>query len=247
MDAPSLLFDNRFDDATPEASGTASGNVLNLRDWRPYTWWTPDSLPATVRVDSGSARKANYCLVWGHNLGTHGATLEVRGSTDGWVGSDVLIASLAPADDEPFLLQFDSEYAHHGIRITGTTAPSLSIVAIGEALQIPASIGEGFDPLKREMKGEALRSAGGNPLGTVFDYEEWQQPITFELLTWDWLRTSWVPAWKAHLRSTPCVFAWDPVSHPDELHLVKLGSGYETPHRAGSYADLSFEMSGAWQ
>lgn len=91
---PKILYDNRFADANPVASTTAAGyNVLNLRDWRPYTWWQPTALPATVTVDCLIARAADYALLWGHSLHDAQASIQVRGSTDNFASSDVLVAS----------------------------------------------------------------------------------------------------------------------------------------------------------
>jgi hypothetical protein len=91
---PKFLYDNRLNDGTPVASTTAAGNfnVLNLRDWRPFTWWKPVSLPATVTVDSGVARPADYALIYGHDLHDAQVAVEIRGSTDNFVASDVLVA-----------------------------------------------------------------------------------------------------------------------------------------------------------
>jgi len=93
-DYPKILHDNRLDDAAPVASTTAEDyDVLNLRDWRPYTWWKPTALPATVTVDCGMARAADYAYINGHNLVSSHAAIEVRGSSDNFVTSDVRIAA----------------------------------------------------------------------------------------------------------------------------------------------------------
>lgn len=77
----SILFDNRLNDATPTASTTAAGfNVLNLRDWRPFTFWKPTALPATVTVDCGQARTVDMVAVVGHNINTSNCYVDVRGS-----------------------------------------------------------------------------------------------------------------------------------------------------------------------
>jgi len=92
---PKFLHDNRLDDGTPVASSTAAGNfnVLNLRDWRPFTWWKPTALPATVDEDSGVARAADYALIYGHDLHDAQVAVEIRGSTDNFAASDVLLAT----------------------------------------------------------------------------------------------------------------------------------------------------------
>jgi len=247
MNFPSLCYDNRFDDGTPVASTTATGySVSNLQDWRAYTWWKPTALPATVTVDCGAAKTADYAVIVGHTLGTSGATLEVRGSTDNFVASDVLVATITPTSDNPILLQFAStSYRYWRYKITGgATMPAMAVAAIGTALEIPGDLAEGFDPLTRTVQGTINKSVQGHPLGRVFDYEAWSQDLNFGVITWDWLRASFIPAWKGHLRGSPCVFIWDPVSHSDELYLVTLGDNFKTPHSAGGYANLQFTVSG---
>src|SRR3990172_8530193 len=81
---PKILYDNRLKDATPVASSTAAGdfNVLNLRDWKAFTWWKPQSLPATVTVDCGVARAADYAFVYGHDLVSSHAAIAIEASND---------------------------------------------------------------------------------------------------------------------------------------------------------------------
>lgn len=246
MGLPRIFHDSRFDDATPVASTTAAGfDVLNLLDWRPYTEWQPTALPATVTVDCGSAKAADYAVVWGHDLGTQGATLEVRGSTDNFSASDVLEATVTPTDDRPFLLEWASvSYRYWRIRITGSTMPTLGIAAIGAALEIPKGLTEGFDPLGRTPKGMFNRSVTLAPLGSTVEHEEWAQNLNFQNLTWVWLRSTWVPAWQAHLRGEPFVFAWDSENHAGELVLANRKSGFRTPHKSGGYADLRLDLIG---
>jgi len=248
MGKPALLYDNRLADATPVASDTASGySVLNLVDWRPYTWWQPNSMPATVRVACGAAAAADYCLVWGHDLGTQGATLEVRGSTDGFVASDDLIETVSPANDSPFLLTFASaNYTDWGIALSGAARPSLAVVAIGAMLRMPKYFPGPWDPKKRKPIGQVQRSVSGQPLGRTIDYEEFSETIAQKNITWSWVRDSWEPAWKTHLRASPFGLAWDPENYPGEIYLLNSKDGFETPHRHGQYADLSCDVVGAW-
>lgn len=242
---PQILHDNRLADATPAASTTAAGySVLNVRDWRPYTWWKPTALPATITVDCGSAKAADYAAVYGHDLGTQGATLEIRGSTDNFATSNVLVASATPTDDDPIVLTWASaSYRYWRARVTGSTMPSLAIVAIGAALPLPRRLLQGFDPVGRRVQGETNRSERGHPLGRNVQFESWSQQIAVRV-TWSWLRSTWLPAWKAHLRDTPFLFAWDPTDHADETRLVVAGDTFEAATEAGEAARLTLELSG---
>lgn len=242
-----LLHDSRFDDATPAASSTAAGefNVLNVRDWRPYTWWKAAAMPATITVDCGSARSADYFVLWGHDLGSVGATVQCRGSTDNFVGSDVLVASSTPANDLPLLVAFGAvSYRYWRLRFTGATAPQVAIAAIGAALALPRRLALGFDPLARAAAGQSTRSEGGHPLGASVVFEEWSAQIAVRNVSWSWLRSTFLPAWKGHLRAAPFVLAWDPDEHATELLLLQSSGMLSTPHNRGELADLAFDARG---
>jgi len=247
MAKPTILYDNRLADATVAASTTASGYAAaNVVDWRAYTWWKPTALPATLTVDCATAKAADYALVYGHTLFSAGCTVEVRGSTDNFGASDVLVASLTPSSDDPFFISFGSvSYRYWRLRITGAaTMPALAIVAIGARMELPTWLPQPFDPLGRKVDGQSNRNENGHALGRSIDFELWKQSIKLERVTWAWLRDTWLPAWRAHLRSSPFVFAWETTLYPADLKLVTASEQFSTPHYSGSTADLQIELSG---
>lgn len=270
---PTILHDNRFDDGIPVASSTAAGyDALNLRDWRPYTWWKPASLPANVTVDCGYAKAADYCVIWGHNLISSGCAFEVRGSTDNFVtsndilakllvdgslltedgfnllnedGTRLLVSTVAYTTDAPILLQFASaSYRYWQINILGSGQPSIAICSIGAALVMQYGLAYGFDPLARKVTGQTNLSETGNPLGKAIYFESWTQTLTFNRISPVWLRSTFEPAWKEHLRSTPFVFAWNPGDYPGELYLVNSADNLSTPHDLPGNAQIVFDVSG---
>lgn len=242
---PKICYDNRLADATPAASSTAAGyDVLNLRDWRPYTWWKPTALPATVTVDCGSSVAADYFAVYGHDLFSRGNTIEVRKSTDNFAANDVLVATKTPTADTPFMQEFTSTSSRYWrLKISSGSPPTIAIAAVGAVLTLPRLLSAGFDPIRRQVMGSINRSEDGHPLGRVVHFEAWAQTLQMRA-DWTWLRATWVPAWKAHLRATPWLFVWDITDHPDELYLVQSGEAYDTPHTLGPYADFSLPISG---
>lgn len=248
---PTILYENRFNDATPAASSTAAGfNVLNLRDWRNYTWWKPTSLPATVTVDCGSAKAADYLFVAGHDLATQGATLEGRSSTDNFATNDVLRATKTPSNNKPFLVQFSSASARYW-RLTIPAGPSvipqLAIAVMGAALVVPGYCAPGFDPLGRDGQGQFNKSQKGNPLGVVLEYEEWKQSVEFQSVQRSWVDANWVPAWNAHLRSSPFGFAWSPTDYPSDLFVVNVdGRKFDAPQQQGGLVHLKFTLTGVY-
>lgn len=245
MGYPRIYYDNRLQDGTPAASSTAAGeyNVLNLRDFRPYTWWKPSSLPATVTVDCGSAQPASTLAIWGHDLGSKGATIITRGSTDNFSASDDQVDTHAPSTDLPFIRSWSSvSYRYWRLRITGSSAPSLAIACLGVPLELPAYMDEGFDPLARNPEGIYNRSVKGHPLGRVVEFEQWMQGIRLDLVTKAWLRSTWEPAWDEWVRDNPFIFAWDYDTYPTEMRLAVIKDSFKAPHKKGEYADLSFEL-----
>lgn len=241
---PKFFYDSRLADATPVASSTGAGSVLNLRDWRPYTWWKPASVPATVTVDCGSAKSVDYWLLWGHDLASVGATAELRRSSDNFAANDVLVDSVAPSSDAPFARKVTSSSARYWrLRFTGAV-PTIAIAALGVALTSPVPLPPGFDPLKRDIHAATNRSSRGYGLGRVIEWEEWAEDLELQWVSQTWLRDSFLPAWEAHLKHTPFVFGWDIGDHPDEIYLVEADAKRETPHQAGGYAHLRVRLSG---
>ena len=247
MTAPRLFYDSRLADGALVASTTAAGYAAdNVLDWRPYTWWKPTALPATLTVDCAGPKAADYALVYGHDLATQGATIEVRGSADNFSGSDVLVTSVTPASNAPVLLQFTSvSYRYWRLRITGTTMPSLAIAAIGARMELPGYLGLDFSPTSRRVVSVTNRNANGQPLGKIIEYTEQQRTLTMRRVTHAWITSTLLPAWRAHLRSSPFVLAWNTAHDPTNVVLVTAGDDLRTAYTPGLYADASFEITGA--
>jgi hypothetical protein len=251
MAYPKLLHDNRLDDATPVASTTATSyDVLNLRDGRAYTFYKPETLPAIVEVDCGANTAASALLVWGHTLSTNGCRVEVWGAPTGSPSAFVQVATHTPSDDYPFLLEFNSaSYRYWQIQIvdahSGATAPQIAIAVLGVPFVMPEYLAQGFDPRGRTVDARVNRSADGYPLGSVTNFEAWAETLTFDIVTWAWLRNTFEPVWRSHLRDKPFILAWDTDSDPDVLHLITTTErGFKTPHKSGSRTPLSFEVVG---
>lgn len=244
---PAILYDNRLADAAPAASDTAAGtfDVNNLTDWLSFTWWKPLTTPATVTVDSGVAKTVNYWSVWGHDLGSRGATIELRKSSDAFGAVDELVDTYTPGDDEPFARYVTTaDERHWRIRVTGAAAPSLAIVAFGALFEFPEGLEQDYDPVGRTPKGQFNRSVEGQAMGRDIDYETWSQQLYFRRVTWSWIRTGFLAAWQAHLRGSPFIWAWDRTTYPDEIRLVAAKGGFDTPHKSGTKGDLTFEIEG---
>lgn len=244
---PLVLYDNRFADAAPVASSTAAGDyaAANVADWRPYTWWMPSVIPASIDVDCGSPRAADYFAMYGHNLGTVLAGVEVSCSDDAFISDIRVVLNFSVTDDRPIIRTFATQTARYWrFWYTGAAPAAIAILAVGTRLTLPRRLRAGFDPTGRTPQGKFNRSIKGQPLGSVIDFEEWSELLRLRSVTWDWVRDSWQPAWVAHLKSKPWLFAWDPTDHASELYLVDSSRGYKTPISTGTFADLEVQISG---
>lgn len=245
---PKILYDSRFNDGTPVASSTATGfNVLNARDMRPYSFWKPASfaVPQTITVDCGSAKAADYAAIYAHDMFSRNVTWQVRGSTDNFSASDVLVASSTPTSNDPVVLTFNSvSYRYWRLRFSGSQAPTIGIGLIGAALTLPRRHTLGFDPITRSVKAQTNRSVAGWPLGRVVSFEEWRQQISIDVVSWTFLRNTWLPAWKAWLRAEPFLYAWDTVTRPGETVLAQMDGDFSAPTIGGELCRLEFALSG---
>lgn len=237
---PKFLYDNRFSDAVPVASSTAAGdyNVLNVRDWRPYTWWKPNAAPSNITVDSGISKARDYFLVYGE-----AGTYEARGSTDNFGASNVLLATIVLAETGLGLAVFNSA-SHRYTRLSiASGTPAVAIAAVGAALEAPVYLEGEFDPISRKVYGQSTRNENGHPLGNAVYFEGWEQQVMLRNASWTWVRDTFVPAWKAHLRSSPFGFVWNH-DYLTDVRLVRAGSMLRTPHRAGALADVVIDLEG---
>ena len=242
MAKPRFLYDNRFSDATPVASSTAAGdfNVLNLRDFRPFTWWKPASIPATVTVDSGSAKARDYFLIY-----AEAGTYEARGSTDNFSASNVLLATIVLTATGLALAVFNSaSYRYTRLTIPSGSPPAVAIAVIGAALEAPVFFDGSFSPIDRKVHGHTNRNENGHALGRIVEFESWESDILLKNVAWSWARDTFVPAWKASLRGSPFGFVWDSDLYPGDVRLVAAGEKLSVPHRAGSLCDVEIDVEG---
>ncbi len=242
---PFIAWDNRLSDAVPVASSTTSGAAANLSDFRPYTSWKPGAIPATITVDCGAAKSANSLSVFNHDLFANSCWIEVRGSSDNFVASDDLLSTFSPLSDKPFCKYFNAaSYRYWRIRVVGISLPTLSIVAIGTALEFPIGLPYGFDPLGRKVFGQTNISEAGLPLGKAILFRQWDQTLNFARVDSAWVRSTFIPAWNSGLEGNPFIFAWNLTDFPNDVWLLEAGDSFKAPQVLPTYNQLSFGVKG---
>jgi hypothetical protein len=90
---PFILYDNRFEDGIPNATGTAAGySSININDWKTYTFWKGTAAdPMYLTVDCGVGTMATT----GANLITNGSSFTGGPPPTDWGASDCTLAAIA--------------------------------------------------------------------------------------------------------------------------------------------------------
>ena len=260
-----MLYDNLLAKGVVTASSTDTGfSVDNLKDFRPFTFWkpAPGASVAEIVVDLSEENPiptANYLAIYNHSIyskretpGTPQLILQaaMNPQFDPMLPTTVTLVDVPVTSDDTFLFLFTppaipSPYWRLTIQgMDPSNPPEMAIVAFGSVLEIPTTPREGFDPIGRQVEGITNTSMKGHPIGKVIEWESWKQSVTFELLTWNYVRNDFLPAWTAHLSGKPFLFVWDFEDRPKEIFLVNAGDAFSTPHRAGQLTELRIDLSG---
>ncbi len=239
---PLILHHNVMEGAT--VSSTAAGyDAANLEDWRQYTFWKPSSLTATITKDCGAPTSVDYMLLTGGEFA--GLTITLRGSTDNFSGSNVVLGTAAVETGKGVFLHLTTpaSYRYYRIQIAGATAPSVSIAAVGLAMEMPYGLGEGYDALGREEEGARNANENGYPLGVVATFERIKRNITFNLVGWSFLRSDWLAAWE-EIKKRPFGFVWNVNDFPNEVDILMTDGAFDAPQIVGDMATVSIRCSG---
>jgi len=235
---PTILAESRLLDGTPEATDTASGyDVLNIRDYRPYTFWVAASSGTKyITVDCGAAAAADALAVIGHNLYTADATVSVESSGNGSDWTERL-TGFTPSSDEAFLKAFTSVSARYWrIKIvTAATAAEIAVAMIGSRLTFERYPRNNFDPAPEKVAAETARSKTGQLLGAVLKYVSLDVTVSFQRLTPSWVSDTFKPVWDDYLSQLlPFFWAWDITNHADEVYFAAIDAGFalKTPYDA---------------
>ncbi len=252
---PAILYDNRLDNGTPVSSVAvdAGYDVLNLRDWRDYTFWQATGAgPFYITVNCASAKTANTLVIYKHNLGTVGATISVECSSDNFVtDTTVALTGFVPSNDKIIYKQFTSQnkqYWRLKITVPASSSPRMAILDIGTRLDFPYGVITPYDPIPQRIQGESNFSQSGNLLGSIVNYCEINPKPSWQYLDTSWVKNTFMSFWDNHAsKLTPFFWAWEPGDHADEVFLVtvKADAGMASPYESGQLIrDISLDLIG---
>lgn len=227
---PIILAESRFLDGTPTATDTASGyDVLNIRDYRPYTFWLAGSSGTKyLTVDCGAAKAADSLAIIGHNLYTANATVSVESSDNGSDWTERL-AGFTPSSDSAFLKTFTSVSAQHWrVKIvTAAVAAKIAVAMIGARLTFEKYMQNNFDPTPEKIAAETARSKTGQLLGAVLRYVSRDITVSWRNLTPSWVSGTFQAVWDDYLSQLqPFFWAWDVTNHAAEVYFAAIPEGF---------------------
>ncbi len=194
-DGASILYRNLLQEGTLSYSSQAVWfEAANIIEYTTFNAWKPTSVPATVSVDLGSAISADCVGISAHNMGTSGASYNVRYSTDGVTWSNAFTADAALSDEDVMVVFAPVSARYWQIRIVDAVA-SIGYVAIGPRLVFPCSPLSGHRPLHhaRDYVQMVSSSVNGQMLGNRINSVSAQTSIDFGLLERDFAENDMLP------------------------------------------------------
>jgi hypothetical protein len=191
-----------------------------------YSFWEPESLPATIVYDLGTTRAVDGLGLLGR-IGSVGVSVTVETNDGDQINSPLedewteFASDAGPADDAP-LLFLDESRDIRKIRLTfegtGSTMPRLAVAYAGEVLKMERMIYGGHAPgrLSRMTVLNGALSRGGQFLGQDFRRHGVETSYSFRHLTAAWVRANFDPFVKA-ARKFPYFVGWRPDDFPLEV------------------------------
>lgn len=204
---------------TNETTGFEGSNAYN---WNPSQRWKPgvaanQNLQAYVSV----GHEVDYIGIYGHNLGTTGASYSLQYGSTGTDWTDY-VASTSPSDDTVIfsIVSISATHPYWRLHLTSVTNSTIiSQAAIGKTLEIPAEygLGLGFTPPNLSNMNEYYNpmSDKGVPLGRSVKRYAGESEINLSLIDPAWIRNTWKP-FIDHTDTYPFFFSWDYINYPTE-------------------------------
>lgn len=240
---PMILWRNVLAQGTLVASSeTADGFAENALGPQTYDFWTPASVPATLAVTLAVAEQCDACAIFGHTLGTAGATVEVQYFSGSWLTA----ATATPTNNEPLLFIFPAQSSTQWrIRITGAVA-SISIAMIGKRLVVPGGVQTGYMTLDMALQIEMIGSSSvtGQFFASRVNRKGAQTSIALATQTRTWIEGA-ASGFIAHFNAGG-TFAWAsaPELLPRDLGYCRRAGGVlAATYDAGAiYGEMSLEV-----
>jgi hypothetical protein len=170
MNKPSFIYPTHLSNATATATDTATGYAAaNVLEGCEDTGWRPANITGSksLTIALGGSLPIGQVALLGQYV--NGVTLEVRGSTDGFVSSDVSLSGVTTISSSAFVTAWrsftEANYSHIKLIFTGFSSSfEINHVACCRAVLLPF-LEDGHDPDTFQPEGTALIGTAGTFLG----------------------------------------------------------------------------------
>lgn len=219
------------------ATGYPAANAL---DPLTYSFWRPTALPATFEISTADAETISYCGIAGHDLGTAGATVEFQVWEGGsWVAK----GSVTPTTDAAIMfLCSPVSTTKARISISGSTIPTIAVVAFGAALELPDRAYQGYTPIDLASVTEFTTNMteGGQFAGRSVKRRGRKNTFTLTLLSEAWIRATGAAFFEEALER-PFFLSERPGDYPDAVDYMWT-EGDVTPTRSGPKTYMTVQL-----
>lgn len=251
MALPIILYDNRFRDAVPTATDTATGSDVRFAcDERAYTPWVAASAGVKyLTVDCGSSKYADCLAIIGHNFATGGIAVSVESSANGSSWTERMAPGV-PATDRAVMGLFDRVSARYWrVKLgTGSAVPRIGEIAIGARLTFPEPPTAPFIPYTERIQAESTLGKAGHILGSVVHYKGLKISPRWTNQDRAWVLATFRPFWDQHASNLrPFFWSWDLEIFPTHVYFVTVdpGARYATPLSISTMVDdLQLDLVG---
>ena len=216
-------YKNVLETGTVTASTEASGfDKESAYDWRPFTFWQPTAVPASLVVDMGSAVDVDYFALASHDLFDNGSTIVLQYSNDNFSGDiNDAFTAITPSDNDVIFETFATiNERYWRIYVTGGVS-SIGVTSFGEQTDLTKGMAIRFAPptLSRDSKMITSESNKGQFLGRSIERTGYPGMVKLRLLDPAWVRSTW-DVFIDHAELKPFFFSWDDGDYSDEAVLA---------------------------
>jgi hypothetical protein len=216
IDQPRICFD--VPSITASATSTAAGSDVSwLTDGETWSVWEGGSTSQTITL-SFTAGQVSYAGIAAHNLGSTGATVQLR-------AGGATISTHNPTDDSAILFLFSNRVASsvQFVISGGFAVPQIAVALAGEALELPRlSVFTGL-PISesKQVRYRHNQSIRGDVLGRAVEGAELRFDVTVQNLPETFRAAAGDITWKGFIDYVdsfgPFFIAAKPESYPDDV------------------------------
>lgn len=215
---PRIAYDNLLTTATLTATPSTTvsgGGTVNLKDWRPWTFWRPTGTgPWTLEADFGASKSVNAFAIAGHDC-TGSVTFQT------WNGAAwVTFASTTAAADGSVIYLTGDTVVTTKVRVVINSLTFAAVIFAGQDMILPEGIQPGWtDPVQAQRAVTTTETTrGGVWLGNAV--ELWDADLDLEIKNVEatWVRDTWRPFLLA-ASTRPFLLHWNEAEWPNSACL----------------------------